>query len=152
MEQSKLRTIRAKGTRQLAYLAGIIDGEGTIYIQHTQRGEYRLKLYVVNTYEPLIRWLQDNFDGLVYSRISKKNPHWKRKWEWMSNAEILPEIIDYLIVKKEQAKLAIEFRKTFHQNRRPNENDIVIRKKCFEEVKKLNNRVWLGATTKRKDT
>jgi hypothetical protein len=43
------KTIRSKGIEDLAYLDGIIDGEGTIGLYwHKSRNSYRVKIYVVN--------------------------------------------------------------------------------------------------------
>ena len=137
---------RSKGIRQLAYLAGVIDGEGTIGIYHNKkRNEYRLKVYVVNTDERLIRWLQDNFGGYVYSRVSVKNPHWKRKYEWhlLDDELLLEKILKYLVVKQENAKLGIEFRKTF-QNKKSFRLSNKIkekRKNICSEMQKLNHRI-----------
>lgn len=104
---------------QIAYLAGIIDGEGSFYIGQESRRKkhYNSRLYVVNTDERLINWLRQTFGGLIYSRISKTHPTWKRKFEWITNkSEIIPitkAILPYLICKKQQAELMIKFRETF---------------------------------------
>lgn len=108
------KTIRCKGVEDLAYLAGIIDGEGTIGIYyHKGRNSYRVKIYVVNTYKPLIDWLGSVFGGFVYKRNHTK---WKTRYEWHlgENAmELLKSLIPYLKIKKDQAILALGFRENF---------------------------------------
>lgn len=105
-----------KNEKQIIYLAGIMDGEGTFYIGKCN-GRFDSRLYIVNTDDRLIKWLHEHFGGLIYNRISTKNPHWKRKFEWVTNkSQILPiceAILPFLICKKEQAEIMIKFRKTF---------------------------------------
>ena len=135
---------------QLAYLAGIIDGEGTFYIGKDNRNEksFNSRLYVVNTDERLINWLHNNFGGLIYSRSSAKNPHWKKKFEWITHkSQILPiceAIYPYLVCKKEQADIMIKFRNTFQEKRcknNPVPMDIhVNRLALLSDIRKLNHR------------
>lgn len=108
---------------QLAYLAGIIDGEGTFYLaKHPIQNKFFCRIYVVNTDEKLIKWLQENFGGLVYKRNSIKNPHWKTKFEWVIDKckidPICHRILPYLVIKKEHAETMIKFRKTFTPRKR----------------------------------
>jgi hypothetical protein len=134
---------------QLAYLAGIIDGEGTFYISN---GDHRHRILVVNTDEILIKWLQDNFGGLVYKRTSKAHPNWKMKYEWLickTDITILCEaLLPFLICKKRQAEVMLKLRKTFYQRKRgaqrvPEELR-EIRNQCKEEMTKLNHRSSLS--------
>ena len=68
----------------LIYLAGIVDGEGCIYLQ-TQtinRVRYRtFRLSVTNTNLELIEWLGDNFGGYVYIK-KLRNPSYKKCYDW----------------------------------------------------------------------
>ncbi len=106
---------------KFAYLAGIIDGEGSFYIaQDNRHGKsFNSRLYVTNTDKELIDWLYKNFKGLTYSYNSIKNPHWKTRFQWIVQKkdilEMCENIFPYLVVKKEQAKIMIKFRKTFNQ-------------------------------------
>ncbi len=135
---------------QIVYLAGIMDGEGTFHIGHHNKNSRSLtsRLYVVNTDVRLINWLHENFGGLIYTRTSIKNPHWKKKFEWVVNvSQIIPiteAILPFLIVKKEQAELMIKFRKTFDQSKpngkRISDEILSIRLDCLSEMRKLNHR------------
>lgn len=110
--------------KQIIYLAGIMDGEGTFYIGQEKRNPkgFNSRILVVNTDSRLINWLHKTFGGLVYERTSAKNPHWKIKYEWITQKiQILPiceAILPYLICKKEQAEIMIQFRKTFDKKKR----------------------------------
>jgi len=135
---------------QIVYLAGIMDGEGTFHIGHHNKSVRNLtcRLYVVNTDKRLIQWLHQTFGGLVYSRNSLKNPHWKTKFEWVVvTGDILnltEAILPFLICKREQAEIMIKFRKTFdktiHKHTRIPEEILSIRFECLSEMRKLNHR------------
>ena len=108
---------------QLAYLAGIIDGEGTFYIGTSLTKnffvKYNCRVYVVNTDEKLIDWLIENFGGLKYTRKSTKK--WKTRFEWILDKQKIPPIINsllpYLIIKKKHAEVMLKFIKTFDKDR-----------------------------------
>lgn len=108
---------------KIAYFAGIMDGEGTFYIGNYSKypKSFNSRILVVNTDYSLINWLKTNFGGLIYSRKSKKNPHWKEKFEWIVNKAKIQSfcemLLPYLVIKKEHAKIMIEFRKTFDKKR-----------------------------------
>jgi hypothetical protein len=138
---------------QLAYLAGIIDGEGTIYIQGRikegrNRFNYFPRFQVGNTDIKLINWLFDNFGGNRYTKDrSKHNPKWRTQYEWYTNPilldQLLPLIIPFLVIKKEHAKIMFDFRQTFNlYPGRTGTPDSVqdYREECFHKLKLLNKR------------
>jgi len=134
---------------QLAYLAGIIDGEGSFYIGITKNRKFNCRIYVVNTNEDLIKWLKETFGGLIYKRTSIKNPHWKTRYEWVLDKTaidpVCQQIIPYLIIKKKHAEIMIDFRNSFIKGKRPviTEYILAFRRACHEEIKKLNHRTSL---------
>ena len=133
---------------KIAYFAGIMDGEGSFYIGQAAKHpkSFNSRLYVVNTDILLINWLKTNFKGMIYSRKSKKNPHWKEKFEWISHKtdilSICEMLLPYLIIKKEHAKVMINFRKTFDKKRgRSNGVPLKVHYKRLhlrDELRKLN--------------
>lgn len=99
-----------------AYLAAMIDGEGSIsIIRSKDRGKgffrYRLSLYVTNISQPLMDWLVGHFSGSVFNSI---RPSGKNVMTWrakdISVDLILRRCLPYMIVKREQALLALTFR------------------------------------------
>jgi len=135
----------------LAYLAGIIDGEGSIYIQRRLvegSWDYFARFQVVNTDATLIKWLHATFGGHIYEKKrSAPPPHWKPQYEWYTNRglldRLLPLITPYLKIKRLHAEAMSEFRSTFgvHFGSRgvpEHVNDVRI--KCFERLKALNRR------------
>jgi len=131
--------------QELAYLAGIVDGEGTVNIAFIKTsGEYRARLYVVNTSYALIEWIKARFGGLVYKRISK-NEKWKPKYEWVmpvsrKDTKLLKQLIPYLVIKKQQAGLVLELIATIgNPGRKLTQETIAKRKELFEKNKQLNS-------------
>lgn len=113
------------------YLAGLIDGEGHISITHSDKPTYRTqrgkeKLYpcpirygvivaVSNTDIRLMKRLKEMFGGSYNGgKPFKNHPNWKPKYQWNvsgnENKElILLALLPYLVLKREQAIIALEF-------------------------------------------
>ena len=130
---------------ELAYLAGIIDGEGCFYIGKPG-GNYTLRLFVMSTSKCLIDYLYKTYGGFQYSR-KKENSSWKIRHEWFVDTQILEELLPlinpYLIIKHEHCQVAIEFRKTYPKSKsRPRVSDEVhsIRESCHLRMKSLNKK------------
>lgn len=102
---------------ELAYLAGIIDGEGciTINLRHPRDGRsirHDLNVQCNMQNQKAILLLGQIFGGLKNYRVKDKKSN-KIVYEWrVSNRkayECLKQLFPYLRVKKEQALLGIEF-------------------------------------------
>lgn len=96
----------------LAYLAGIIDGEGTITLAKESRSNrHEARLIVVNTDVKLMNWLKDNFGGFV--RIHKRIIGQKQRYDWViagkKAVKLLEEVAEYLIIKREQYFVVITY-------------------------------------------
>ena len=103
------------------YLAGLIDGEGCIdwmyaFDKKLQKRYIRPRLRITLT-EPgydVIDLLVNNFGGNVEVR-TPKNPRWSSSKTWCVTASravmVLGNVKNSLIIKKEQAKLAIAWEK-----------------------------------------
>ena len=95
----------------LAYVAGIIDGEGWICIKNTKTSA-SVKVGVGNTNEWLICWLQFSFGGSVCVK-KKWIANQKQQWGWdlstRQASEFLKLILPYLRIKRPQAELALKF-------------------------------------------
>lgn len=116
-----------KGMNQkekIIYLAGIIDGEGCVKISKFQikykNKDGKTKYYfdrqarceVSNTSKDLIDWLYDNFGGHKFPVRRKVNRKLQYRWKLRQKEieKILPLIIPYLIVKKQEAKESLRLR------------------------------------------
>jgi len=105
----------------LAYVAGLFDGEGSIVIGVSKRKRsdrivpnHWLQVGIGICEKSLVDWLHSEFGGHITSNGKTKEQGAKRQsWTWrvMSNegAAFLSSILNYLRIKKEQAELAIEF-------------------------------------------
>ncbi|MEM2613257.1 MAG: hypothetical protein QXO15_03400 [Nitrososphaerota archaeon] len=95
---------------KLAYLAGLIDGEGTISMRTAGRVIPNVRVRVYNTNEQVIKWIHENFGGSIFSReeYDKKTKRKLRIWYWGIHSieeavKLLKPLLPYLIVKKDNA-------------------------------------------------
>lgn len=105
---------------QLAYFAGILDAEGSIGIERLKptkgrkKDYYVCRLTVINTSFVLVRWIKENFGGQFDLR--KAIPGKKNIYRWHVFGKDLEKIIEsvmpFLIIKKIQASIIIQYRKT----------------------------------------
>ena len=98
---------------ELAYIAGIIDGEGSIQINSLGRGKASRLVLSVGMCNPLVPYLlQRHFGGGVSVRpIGQCGWHKQTFWQWKVTANkalsCLEMVFPYLLEKKQQAELAI---------------------------------------------
>ena len=101
----------------LAYAAGLIDGEGCITIvrKHVRYGngfEYRVRLHVANTNQVVLLFLERLLGGKIYTQ-PKMQSHWKQCWYWYMDGsyavDALRLVSPYLLAKKAEAQLAIAY-------------------------------------------
>lgn len=114
----------------LAYFAGIFDGEGcvTIRIRHSKytlkTGEpqiwkgYGLEVSIANTNEWLCQQLLFSFGGNVYCR-RLESAQSQRIWAWQSADKkalsFLEAILPYTKLKRPQLEIAMEYQKRKNQ-------------------------------------
>lgn len=146
---------------QIAYLAGIIDGEGSIYIGNFSSNKktgslyYQTNMEVSNTDEALIDWLIENIGGRKNKYTQKQLPKNSRRdvYRWIVSGELLTHLchllLPYLIIKKRQCEIMIKMRKTFErtgmrkglQGTQPLDNQVLEeRQKYFYEMRNLHCR------------
>lgn len=101
---------------QLAYIAGILDGEGSIIISSARSKKsvnlsHSLNLVFANSDDELMLWLQHRCGGTMYMRPATA------KWKSMYRLEVygrqaeqlIYAICPFLIVKRARAAIAIAF-------------------------------------------
>jgi len=141
----------------LAYMAGIIDGEGCLHIGQTRR-DYNGKitkhhsgcLKIDNTDSILIEWIMNTFNGVnsACNRWTSKRKYERTIYTWVATGDRLldlcEQILPYLTIKKKHCENMIKFRKTFTnkigQHTIPNAEAIKIREECLKISRKLNSR------------
>lgn len=139
---------------EFGWLAGIIDGEGSMSINRLLRSttNYNGRVQIPNTNEAIIAKTRSIFDRLgVTGHTEKRQPPPEKKNKWKTAyvitlnsagqiALLLPKIIPYLVGKKDHAEILL----TFVQSRLDRQKD---RKQTiiFDERGKI-------ASSTRKDT
>ena len=94
-----------------AYLAGVVDGEGSICLALKKAGNLSFRLQIANTDLRLMDWLTTYVGGHSYRVERKYASRHKPCYQWMVSGDeasaILVAILPYLHLKAEQAGLAI---------------------------------------------
>ena len=95
------------------YLAGFLDGEGSIGTTHS--GKSRLvtgRVTIANTNHELLHLLKAQFGGSVSVRKAGSKPGWRPfgsvTWTGRKAQYILERVLPYLILKREQAELCLQ--------------------------------------------
>ena len=102
------------------YLAGFIDGEGCMmvarlkYATECKRGiRYAPVMNIANTHLPILQLIQLKFGGKIREMGLKENPgNYLLHFSVKEMKNIIPQILPYLIVKRDQAELFLEFLKS----------------------------------------
>lgn len=140
----------------LAYTAGFIDGEGSIFIAkifNKRSGNYLYTTHVNvgNTNKDVIDWIAKEFDASTCTCAYGNKKRWKDHFRIMYQLlfsgpkarKFLEEIIPFLQVKKEQAKICIEFqswKESFPKRGKPiSEEENKIREEYRQKLKILNH-------------
>lgn len=134
---------------EIAYLAGIIDGEGSFSIataaqKHNSFGcHYIAQCNIINTNKDLMDWIIKKFGGHLYLRKKVKSFH-KDNYALRIITKDLENIIKltlpYLIVKRQHAEVVLKFRQTFDGKRSSLSEEIYkVRSECFKQLKHLNS-------------
>ncbi len=106
------RQANAITPEQRGYIAGIIDGEGSIILYKRRDDVVAMMLVVSNTGKKLLDWIAETTGvGSVCAQYAATDKR-KATWFWRCNAEaaesLLKQIRPHLILKTVQADLALE--------------------------------------------
>ena|ERR1700677_4361801 len=99
----------------LAYTAGIFDGEGCVEIYNASTSKasknpsFILRVTIVQKDGKVMNYLEKNFGG--YVAVDYHGGYYIHRWDVRSKKayRFLKTIFPFLLIKKEQAKLAIKF-------------------------------------------
>ena len=133
---------------ELAYFAGIIDGEGTIGARNrkNQQGKRYIDFYlsVANTDERLVLWIQQRFPASVDFRQQRDSDKHRPLYRWTAGTKVAEDyiraVLPYLVVKKEQAELYLEIRSTVSKGQRLTEGVKQQREAMVVRLHELNRR------------
>lgn len=145
----------------LAYMAGIVDGEGCLTISKQIRKNrispaYRSTITVTNTDNRIIEIFPKYFNGIIYERKDKRiEKKWADNLTWYcpdgKAVEFLTAIKPYLRSKHKQAEILLEFQaiksnykaKTFGQglgSKPLTQDEIEIRESFHKQIRLLNSK------------
>jgi hypothetical protein len=93
---------------ELAYLAGIFDGEGWVGFYLSKRVGHSATVAIANTDFRLFRWIEARVATLGQFRVKPAKGNRKAQWEWTIRSRpdvvtFLTAIRPFLVVKADQA-------------------------------------------------
>lgn len=133
----------------LGYAAGVVDCDGSIWVTRYARKSgkfaYRLRLNVTNTRRPLLVWFSNYFGGGTVTSNRREDRAWKTCYCWAISGEravaFLELVLPYLVIKRKQAVLGLEFGSTHVGSGVPlTENFVRHRERIYQEMRRLNAR------------
>lgn len=111
-----------------AYMAGLFDGEGMVAVRKRvdestsgKKCYYTLRTQISNTNPDPLDMIYDIWGGGINKRIDIRGGNRRPIYDWILTsskaADFLTAVLPYLIIKKNEAILAIEFQSTLNYNR-----------------------------------
>jgi len=137
-----------------AYLAGIVDGEGSICVSYRGNRDtnkvYTVKVHIVNTDIRMVKFVKKHVGGYVRVKNDTwKNPKWKVAYRWILSDDtaifFLDKIQKYLVCKKEHYRLVRKLRKTYWKRGKCGpgavpDNIKWVRNEIYWKVRELNHK------------
>ena len=128
-----------------AYLAGIVDGEGTVTLSKHHKNETPTpRVIVANTNLELLRWIKARVGGVITSKRKYKICHRDSyAWAVCQNRAIcfLNDIKQFLIIKKKQADLITrDYKKVTNRAGRYTPEMLSKKYQLVNKIRKLNQR------------
>lgn len=103
---------------QAAYIAGFLDGEGSV-ILYMRRDTVALRVTFANTNRHVLEWIQEHISvGNIIGKPRRIGSNHKVGFMLLINSDsaltLLTQVLPYLIIKREQAQIAIDFQNSLH--------------------------------------
>ena len=124
----------------LAYCAGLFDGEGCVTLSKEGDTNYRLRLKVTSTDYAVLTWLQAHFGGFI--NLSRKESEYnKEAWDWICRTEdqvvFLFGILPYTIIKRAQIIEALNYHFEKQNGGKLTEDEFKLRSAYYERLKTM---------------
>lgn len=143
----RLQKIKGMTELEAAYLAGIIDGDGSLTLTHRKRNAVRgweniePHMNISNTSQSLMSHLSQMLGAPFYIVKDRRSRNWKQHFIISISAfveldALLTRIIPYLIVKRRRAEIMLELVKRRLSKKPYTEED----RKLLREFRRLNRR------------
>jgi len=111
-------------SHEVAYTAGFFDGEGCVNIARClRRGRpyHTLAIIFTNTDFQVLDWLHQRWGGNLTRPVMRSNAHWRPYRTLRLSAgparPLLRAMLPYLIIKKSEAEIALQFIEARSDNR-----------------------------------
>ena len=128
-----------------AYLAGIIDGEGTVTLMKHHKNETPTpSVSVANNNLGLLKWIKSTVGGTITSK-KKRLPHHNDSYAWHIRQDrairVLNELKQYLKIKKQQAELiTTTYKKVTHRAGKYTPELLARKNELVAKIRILNQR------------
>ena len=128
-----------------AYLAGIVDGEGTVTLSRHHKNETPAPcVSVANNDLRLLKWIKNRVGGVIVTK-KKYKIHHNDSYAWSIRQDrairFLKEIKQYLIIKKQQAELITKsYKMVTHRAGKYSQAMLTRKNKLVAKIRALNQR------------
>ena len=134
------------------YIAGFLDGEGSICIHKHATIHYCLSISFYNTHKPVIDFIGKKLGYKSFKRTEdKRRDELHKKTNYViyikknsDSLDFLNKILPYLIIKSEQAKISIKFLEAVLNRKEYKYTDKLIKK--LGEYEKMNKSLNKGCS------
>lgn len=139
----------------LAYIAGLFDGEGSIAIRrravNPNTGTYghHLQVVITNTDLEVLEWVQSVLGSYLVTSRQKRREEWAATYAWGAStvqaASVLSTLLPFLRIKREPALVAIEFQRRVssykgHRHKPLTGEEVAWREEQAATIRALNKR------------
>ena len=138
------------GTTDKVYFAGLVDGEGYIFILNSCVGQSKkylkmgVKIQMVVDESGILAKAKELWGGHLYFRKGRKTQH-RDTAEWIIENDgankFLKDTLPYLRLKKQQAEIGLEFRKFVSYNNNITDNVQKYRLHLMDGLKGLHHSI-----------
>lgn len=132
----------------LAYIGGLIDGEGCIGSSHPLHNRKPLQINVTMIHKPTIEWLWRTCGGSLVGRRSNQKGA-RQGWSWIIKGvrtySLLRKILPFMVTKREEAETAIELGATLWTDNvrgQVTEEVLARRRELGQKLRDLKRREW----------
>ena len=136
---------------QKSYIAGFLDADGMIGISRVKSKSnahpysFTIRVIITNTNYEVIKYFKKTIGvGCAYESSYKYKPNWNVVHRYQLQAkqsfELLTEIIDFLIVKKERAETVLQIPHQGHLGKQRSQTDYDRQEQLFFKLKSMNIR------------
>jgi hypothetical protein len=140
-------------TERDAYVAGLIDGEGTVTANlrpspRTGRDGLHYRIMLSNSHHETIRWLGQHYGGKVYMPRARNAKH-KALATWyigsVDAVAVLIRVLPYLRIKRRQARIVLLLSRLGYVYGRAGHREVSDSRRrrrvvLVEEISRLNHR------------